>query len=203
MKSIAVTGTIGSGKSALSRILKDMGYPVFDCDQVCHSYLEKQGLLYHQVVELLSEDVLDENKNIDRKKVSALIFHDKELKKRYEQMFHEALKAQLKEKITESELFFAEVPLLFETGFDELFDECWLVICDQKIAIERCMKNRGMSEEDVLLRMSHQMSTEEKIKRADVIFINNTTLDELRCQVEEVLKGMKLYGTACKNSLSD
>ena len=93
--------------------------------------------------------------------------------------------------------------MLFETGFDELFDECWLVICDQKIAIERCMKNRGMSEEDVLLRMSHQMSTEEKIKRADVIFVNNTTLDELRGQVEKVLKGMKLYGTACKKSLSD
>lgn len=196
MKSIAVTGTIGSGKSACSSILREMGFSVFDCDQACHAYLEKGGLLYDDVIELLSEDILDDQKEIDRKKVSALIFHDQRLKKEYEQMFHTALKIQLIQNIAENELFFAEVPLLFETSFDELFDESWLVVCDKETAVERCVSQRGMRKEEVLVRMAHQMSVEEKMKRADVVLENNASLSELKKQIEQVLKGMNLYGSA-------
>ncbi len=203
MKSIAVTGTIGSGKSACSQILRDMGFYVFDCDQVSHSYIKKNGLLYHQVIELLSKKILDDDGNIDRRKVASVVFDDVQLKKQYEKMFHDALRIEICEQMTQHKLFFAEVPLLFETGFDELFDESWLVICDEETAVHRCCDHRGMKKEDVLLRMKHQMSTEEKIRRSDVVLDNSSTIEHLKKQIEEVLKGMNGYGTACENSLSD
>ena len=203
MRSIAVTGTIGSGKSACSQILREMGFPVFDCDQVCHSFLEQDGLLYHRVIDLFGIQIVDDQNHLNRSMIAELIFHDAELKKKYEKMFHDELIRLIQEEKIKHELFFAEVPLLFETGFDQLFDESWLVVCEKQIAIERCMDYRNMKEEDIRLRMKHQMSTEEKIKRADVILDNSTSLESLKNQIIKVLKGMNAYGTSCEDSISD
>ena len=123
MKSIAITGTIGSGKSACSQILREAGFQVFDCDKECHAYLKIDGLLYQRVIDLLGTSILSEDGTIDRKKVADLIFSDLELKKKYEQMFHDELKVQLKHEIASCELFIAEVPLLFETVFNEKIEK--------------------------------------------------------------------------------
>ena len=96
MKSIAITGTIGSGKSACSQILREAVFQVFDCDKECHAYLTVGGLLYQQVIDLLGTDILSENGSVDRKMVASLIFSNLDLKKKYEQMFHDELKVQLK-----------------------------------------------------------------------------------------------------------
>ena len=203
MKSIAITGTIGSGKSACSQILREAGFQVFDCDKECHAYLSKEGLLYQRVIDLLGSDILSEDGSIDRKKVAGLIFSDLQLKKKYEQMFHDELKVQLKHQMNSCDLFIAEVPLLFETGFDELFDEVWLVACDEKTAVLRCTENRNMSEQEVFSRLKTQMSVELKKEKSDVLFENNGTLDDLRDQIMEASKGLREYGTTCKISVSN
>lgn len=203
MKSIAITGTIGSGKSACSQILREAGFQVFDCDRQCHAYLELNGLLYQRVVDLLGTDILSLDGQIDRKKVAQRIFSDASLKKEYEQMFHAELKIQLKHQIEHENLFIAEVPLLFETGFDELFDEVWLIYCDEEIAVKRCMENRQMKEEEVRARIKTQMCVELKKEKSDVLFENNGTLADLKIQINEVLKGLKSDGTACETSISD
>ena len=203
MKSIAITGTIGSGKSACSQILREAGFQVFDCDSLCLAYLEINGLLYKRVVDLLGTDILFLDGQIDRKKVAQLIFSDASLKKEYEQMFHTELKIQLKHLIEHQNLFIAEVPLLFETGFDELFDEVWLIYCDEEIALKRCMENRQMKEEEVRARIKTQMCVELKKEKSDVLLENNGTLDDLKIQINEVLKGLKSDGTACETSISD
>ena len=167
MKSIAITGTIGSGKSACSQMLRETGYQVFDCDRECHAYLSKEGLLYQRVIDFFGPEILMEDGSIDRKKVASLIFSDLDLKKKYEQMFHDELKVQLKHLMNSCDLFLAEVPLLFETGFDELFDEVWLVTCDEKTAVKRCMETRNMSEQEVLSRIRTQMSVELKKEKSD------------------------------------
>ena len=203
MKSIAITGTIGSGKSACSQILREAGFQVFDCDKECHAYLKIDGLLYQRVIDLLGTSILSEDGTIDRKKVADLIFSDLELKKKYEQMFHDELKVQLKHEIASCELFIAEVPLLFETGFNELFDEVWLVACNEETAVKRCMENRNMSEQEVLSRIRTQMSVELKKEKSDVLFENNGTLDDLRNQIMQASKELKKDGTARKAPVSN
>ena len=160
-------------------------------------------LIYQRVIDLLGTSILSEDGTIDRKKVADLIFSDLELKKKYEQMFHDELKVQLKHEIASCELFIAEVPLLFETGFNELFDEVWLVVCDEKTAVKRCMENRNMSEMEVLSRIRTQMSVELKKEKSDVLFENNGTLDDLRNQIMQASKGLKKDGTARKASVSN
>ncbi|MBP3399515.1 MAG: dephospho-CoA kinase [Erysipelotrichaceae bacterium] len=204
MKSIAVTGTIGSGKSACSSYLREKGCEVFDCDAQCRSYLNKDGLLYEQVIQLLGAEILTADGSVDRKKVAELIFQDTSLKSVYEKMFHEQLKEQLLERIKKNTgLFFAEVPILYETGFDELFDEVWLVWCDEDTAISRCITNRGMKKEEVLQRIRAQMSVEEKKQRADVLFENNGALSQLHDKIDVVLKELKQDGMLWKESVSD
>ena len=203
LKSIASTGTIGSGKSACSQMLREAGFQVFDCDRQCHDYLNINGQLYQRVIDLMGVEVVMPDGQINRKKIAERIFSDPRLKKEYEQMFHEELKVQLKHLMSHSHLVMAEVPLLFETGFDELFDEVWLVYCDEETAVKRCMENRAMSEEEVRARIRTQMSVELKKEKSDVLLKNNGTLDDLRNQVNKVLKGLKSDGTACETSISD
>lgn len=196
MKSIALTGTIGSGKSACSAYLNQIGYAVFDCDKECHQFLEIDGVLYQKVIDLLGTEIIGHDGQIDRKKVASIIFGNPSLKKEYEQMFHIELKHLLEQQIKENKsLYFAEVPLLYETGFEKLFDEVWLIWCDEETAIERCMKNRGMSEAQVIERIRTQMSTEEKKKRADVLLENNGAVEQLYHQIDLALKELKHHGS--------
>ena len=82
---------------------------------------------------------------------------------------------------------FAEVPLLFETGWDEYFDHNLLIVTDLDLLIER-VGERGMSKDELLKRLDAQMSVEEKAKRADKIIYNNGSLEQLYSYVEEWLK---------------
>ena len=92
---------------------------------------------------------------------------------------------------------------MYETGFDELFDEVWLVWCDEDTSISRCITNRGMKKEEVLQRIRAQMSVEEKKQRADVLFENNGALSQLHDKIDVVLKELKQDGMLWKESVSD
>lgn len=183
---IAVTGSIGSGKSMVCQYLARKGYSLFDCDEENRKLLEKGEEGYLAIREAFPECF--DGEELNKKKLASIVFDDEKEKRKLEGICHPLILKRLMER--KEDPLFAEVPLLFEAGWEKYFDHDLLVVTDYDLLMER-LQERGLSLEEAKERFSRQMSVEEKIKRADKIIYNNGSLDELYERVDEWLEELK------------
>lgn len=184
-KVIGLTGTIGSGKSTALRILSEY-MPASDCDQITASLLEPRNPGYEALKEhgLLITDI---NGNLDRKKTAAKLFSDPEYKKKYEGILHPLILQAMNDWIDEQDTScVVEVPLLFELGLQDDFDETWMISASPDSALKRTEKNRNISRNEQLERRSFQMPDEKKAELADVRILNDGTLADLKSRLCEL-----------------
>ena len=123
MISIAIVGNIASGKSTVENVLRKKGYKVFDSDIIAHEVLED---LSEKIIEAFKDYDILENGRIFRQKLGALVFDDKNLKEKLENIVHPEIKDRLKKIFEENKLekyIFVSIPLLFEVGWRNLFDK--------------------------------------------------------------------------------
>ena len=167
MLKIAITGNIASGKSEVEKIIAQK-FPVFDADKIAHKFLG----------------------NVDRRALGEKVFSDPVARKKLEDYIHPKVKDEILKIFCESQdkYVFVSIPLLFETGFDKLFDKIIFVQCDDKLRLERLMKRNNFTKEQALKRMNAQMPQDEKINKSDFVLHNNSTKEELAEQVNELLK---------------
>lgn len=191
IKWIAITGTMACGKSTLIQFLKEMNYPIYDADQLSFELSLPNQIGYIQIVNQFGTDYLKEDLSLDRKKLAQNIFQDEKEKQKLEGILHPLIREKLLElKKKNQQISFVEVPLLFECGWEKDFDECWLITCSVETSKKRCMENRAMSEEEIMQRIAHQLSNEEKRKKADFVIENDGTFDQLK---EKLLERLKQY----------
>ena len=194
MKKIGLTGVMGAGKSSVIQILKDAGITVLDCD-VINAQLQTVGEQgYLALVHAFSEDILDAEKQLDKKKMSDLIFSNPKRKLEAEAILHPLIKARVDDEIKQHEnelLVVVEVPLLFEVKWETFFDEIWVVASDEQILLSRLQQFRQVSEQEAKRRLQHQMSQEEKIQKANVVLWNNDDLTHLKEQIYAILNTEK------------
>ncbi len=186
MLKIAITGNIASGKSQVENILSKT-YPVYDTDKMAHEILDKLDGFY-------SYDVLTNGK-IDRKKLGELVFINHEARKQLEAFVHPMVKERILKLFDEhkdDKAVFISVPLLFEAGFDSLFDIILLVTTDENVRIKRLMARNGMTRDEALRRIRAQMHENKKIPKADFLISNNSTLENLNARVEDFCKQLGL-----------
>jgi len=188
---IGITGTMSAGKSSVSKIIKELGFMVYDTDQIVHDYYEKDAVLYDQIIDLLGKEILDEKLEIDRKKIAYKVFNDKQLLEDLESLIFPQVRKDIETLSEDDALTFFEVPLLFEAQYDDIFDFIIVVDAKEKTRIQRAM-NKGLELEDIENRMKRQMSAEEKRNRADFIIENNHDMESLDEEVQEVLEIIKL-----------
>lgn len=193
MKKIAITGNIGTGKSTVLKILQDLGFLTFSCDSVVKELYEDPEIK-KRVVDIFGKEILESYGKLNKRKILEKISENQELKKKLEDLFHPLVKEKLLEfiKINEGEkVLFFEIPLLFEVGWEDLFDEVWVVSCSEKVQKERILK-KGLNERlgEKILKM--QLPLKEKEKKAHrVIFSEKSFEDlekEIRGMLEEYLK---------------
>ncbi len=197
MKIIGLTGGIASGKSTVATELRKQNVPVFDADEVSRNAVVKGSKGLALVAEAFGADYLTADGEMDRAKVSQLVFSDKEALKTLEGILHkivwdeaEAFLAEAREQ--KAKLAVLDVPLLIETKWHERVDLVWLVAVSKEQQIKRAMIRSGMTEEEVKARIAAQMSLEDKKKFADVVLDNSGALEETLEQVHKELA--KLLG---------
>ena len=199
MITIGLTGGIASGKSTVSAELRRQGVPIFDADQNARDAVAKGSRGLDLVAEAFGSEYLTADGELNRPKVSELVFHDKDALKTLEGILHKIvwenaesfLQAQREQG---AKLAVLDVPLLIETGWHQQVDKVWLVAVSRQQQIERAMLRSGMTEAEVVARINSQMSLEEKQKYADVVLDNSGSLEQTLAQVQGELK--KLLGDA-------
>ena len=188
-KIIGLTGSIASGKSTVSNILKDMGYLVVDCDDINHRLLKKARPGYNAVLEEFGEEILDEHGQIDRKKLGKLVFNDNKLKEKLNQILRPLIKQRVIEEINilNEGLVFIDCPLLFETDFHELCDLTVVVYVNMDTQIRRLMDRDKITFPEALKKIYAQMSLDEKLALADFVIDNCHSLGDLEWQIKQLL----------------
>ena len=193
MKTIGLTGGIGTGKSTVSRYLTTKGYKIIDADRIAREVVEPGMPALKALVEEFGSGILLEDGSLNRRELARLAFASPEGKAALDRITHGAIFARIEElqlqyaaelEATADAVIFLDVPLLFETGFDRKADLVWVVDVPDEIRVQRVVLRDGLTEEEVWARIKNQMSREEKIARADVVLDNSGTPEKLYAQVD-------------------
>lgn len=198
MKVIGLTGGIGSGKSTVSAYLKEKGCPIVDADKIAREITAQGSPVLAELVSVFGQEILLPGGQLDRKKLGSIVFADPQKKKLLDQItlgaVCEAIRAELAaiqaggaEPTREASFVVLDVPLLFETGLEELADSVWVVDAADETRIRRICDRDHMSRKDAENRMASQMSSEERRRRADRIIDNSGDLDQLYEQIERLM----------------
>lgn len=190
---IGITGTIAAGKTSLAIILKRRGYSVFNCDQYAKSATHRGNVCYEKIIEAFGRDIVSADGDIDRKKLAEIVFHDESERKKLNAIVHPYVIDGMKRFFAShrDEIAFAEVPLLFEAGLQDYFDEICVITCARDTAVKRMMEDRDYTEEEALARYNSQIPPEEQISKADRVLYNDGTLRELNTEVNHWIRDLR------------
>lgn len=191
MKVIGLTGGIGSGKSTVSRCLAELGAVVLDADKVGHEAFQPDTEAWHKVVAAFGRQILAPGGEIDRKKLGEIVFNQPESLSRLNQIMHPRMYDIAKARIEEYrqqgvEVVVLEAAVLIEAGWTSLVDEVWVTVVSEATVLRRLKEQRGLAEEQTLARIHSQLSSEERMKHADVVINNDGNLDEMKARVKEL-----------------
>ncbi len=194
---IGLTGGIATGKSTVKKLFLEVGIPVIDCDLIARSVVEINEPAYLKIVETFGEEVILESGQLNRKKLADIIFNDEAKRAKLNSIVHPEVK-----KITVKEIkkyyqlgykiVVIDVPLLFESGFDDLCDITVVVYAEEKVQYERLMKRDNLSYDQARVRIESQLSLSEKVKLADYVIDNSNSLLETKRAFQAFLD--KIYG---------
>lgn len=188
---IAITGAMGAGKSAFSKVLKSLGIAVLDCDEIAKSVLFNDKLAQSEIRELLGSDCFDENSIPIPSKIAQKVFNDDKLLSEYEKIIHPKARILWESMAQKFRVCAIEVPLLFEKNLDKNFDLTVCVFVSESLRKARLVE-RGMSLGEIARRDFYQMGQPEKISKCDVAIFNEGSLDFLKMQAEILLKNLKI-----------
>ncbi|MEA2646807.1 MAG: dephospho-CoA kinase [Chloroflexota bacterium] len=190
MRIIGLTGGIGSGKSTVSAMLRELGAAVVDADAGARAVVEPGQPGLAEIGEAFGPDVLRPDGSLDREKVAALVFSDPEARARLDAITHPRVREWMAERVQEavaagSELVVLDVPLMYESGLEGGVESVIVVWASPETQVSRAVE-RGMTEADARARVAAQMPIDEKRARADHVVDNSGSVDATRRQVEHL-----------------
>lgn len=200
MRVIGITGGVGAGKSAILSYLEETYHAkIILADNVANEIKEPGQACYEKIVALLGENILMEadtlgKRAIDRAKMAAVIFKDKETLKKVNAVIHPAVKEEIVRRIENAKksgqypVCFVEAALLIEDHYDTIVEEMWLIDTDPKVRRARLKENRGYSNEKIDAIMKQQLSREEYQKHCKEWIDNNGTVEQAYRQIDTIMK---------------
>jgi dephospho-CoA kinase len=188
MITIALTGGIGSGKSAVSAILKELGAVVIDSDLAAHEVLDTSAR--EEVIRTFGKHILNAQGKVDRKKLAQIVFSDPQALASLNKIIHTRLEVEIVDRLEKlktqgTDVVAIELALISEAPWTRRADYTWIVKANREVILSR-LKQRGLSEAESLSRMAAQTPAEESVKGPRVIIENNGGITDLRARVENL-----------------
>lgn len=188
MRVIGLTGSIATGKSTASAILRDLGAPVVDADRVAREVCAPGGATVREIGRQLGDAFVLPDGSLNRAQLARVVFGDAALRERLNAIVHPRVRRRMLQTLerlaTEgARVAVMDIPLLIESGGAYRTDEVWLVYVPEALQIERLMGRNQLTRAEALTRIRAQMPIEEKRRHADVVLDNTGDLDSLRQQV--------------------
>lgn len=187
---IGLTGGVASGKTTVSDLFKGLGIPVIDADVISHEVTQPDGSAFEEIISSFGSSILDENGLIDRKKMRAIIFDDASKKEMLERIIHPKVREEMFDSVSQSNdhYLIVSVPLLVETGMNQMMDRTLVVDCSEETQIERLMHRDKITLDEAKSILRNQTSRSNRLKAADDLIVNekNVTLNELEKEVLEL-----------------
>lgn len=187
---VGLTGGIGSGKSTAARMLRDLGAVVFDADVLAREAVAPGTEGHRAVVERFGADVLAPGGELDREALAAVVFADPAARRDLEAIVHPEVRrlfAEGSEAYRDSDrVVVLSAPLLVETGMHSAFEVLVVMAVPEPVQVERLMRDRGMSEEEIRARMEAQAPLEDKAAVAHILLDNEGSPEDLERQVDRI-----------------
>ena len=181
---IGLTGSIGTGKSEVARLLELLGAELINADRVGHEAYAPDTESWRLVVEAFGRDILQPSGEIDRRKLGAIVFSDPQQMAKLNGIMHPRIAGMVGERIEKmrtqgTEVVVVEATLLFEAKWDYLVDEVWSTDAPVETVIQRLRDRNGLEEEEVRKRIDSQMDREERLARSHLVLDNSGDVTKL------------------------
>jgi len=185
---IGLTGGIGSGKSTVASMFRDLGISVLSADQISRELVIPGSPQLGQILEAFGPDVQNGDGSLDRAGLARIVFSNPERLKTLESILHPPIRKYMRDAVStlEDDYCILEIPLLIETGQWQNMDRVLVVTADLKARIKRLISTRNLTEQNARRVMSAQLTDQERIQHADDVLENKGTLENLKEQVEQL-----------------
>ena len=196
MYKLGVTGGIGSGKTTVSSLLQDKGALVFNADKEAKKRLKSSISLQHKLINLFGNSVTDKG-NIVLSKLAEVAFSSKLNQDLLNGIMWPEVMILIDQAIVNAreqkvKLFIVDAALIFEANIQNLLDSVLLVSASKEKRLNRAIKRKNLPSSQIQQRISLQLDEEEKIKKADYIIYNDSTLESLEAEVNTFYKNLKI-----------
>ena len=186
MIKIGITGGIGSGKTTVCKIFELLDIPVYYADDEAKHLLDSDNKVKLSIVNTFGNEVLNDKGKIDKKKLASFVFNNKEKLEKLNSIVHPAVRAHFEnwlKQYSSQKYILKEAAILFESGVYKLVDKVITVTAPLELKINRTMQRDKITREQVELRISNQISDEEKIERSQFVIHN----DEQQLLIPQIL----------------
>jgi dephospho-CoA kinase len=190
MKVIFLTGGIGSGKSTVSSILRELGAVVIDSDKLGHDVLNPETPGWQEVLAAFGKDILTLQNTIDRKKLAGIVFKNPEALEKLNSITHHRVNAEIDAQLQQlqeqkTDAVFVEAALIVESNWLKHVDQIWVVKTPIELTLKR-LEERGLNETEARARMAAQTPPEDIIKDGLIVIHNDGTINDLKDKVAKL-----------------
>jgi dephospho-CoA kinase len=191
MTIVGLTGSVGTGKSTVTKFFRQLGAYIIDWDELARAVVRPHSKAWKEIVEYFGKDFLNEDLTINRQKLAEVVFSDKEKVTKLNHIVHpevlkedERMTSEIK-SLDPDALIIKDIPLLFELTRPVYVDKIVVVSASEQTQLRR-LEGKGITREDAQSRIKSQLPLEEKIESSDFIINNDGPLEETKKQVEEI-----------------
>ena len=194
MLKVGLTGGIGSGKSSVGKLFKNLGAYIFDADSIAKKILQTNEIAQNEIISEFGTDVIDKNGKIEKSKLARIAFQDEIHQLKLNTIIHPFVFKEIDKIFNEvkinnnNTIFVVDAALIYESGADTHMDYVIVVTSQLRLRIERVLNKGVLTREEFLKRVDLQWPEEDKIRMADYVITNNGNEEELAKEANNIYK---------------